>query len=66
MPDLLVGLPIAVCDQLSELRRDYVLRQRVYPRWVRDGKMSAGDAETFQARLLAAIRTIERVAADER
>ena len=45
MADLFGGtLPIDHAAQLEEVRREIAQRQRVYPRWVADGKLAAATA----------------------
>lgn len=57
MPDL---LPITIDDEIACIRREIVMRQRVYPRWVAAGKMKQDTAdreiacmEAVNARLLS-------------
>lgn len=49
---------ISLEDQIAELKREYAIRQRVYPKWVKSGRMTAQEASSHQARLAAAIGTL--------
>jgi hypothetical protein len=55
-PDL---LPITRADILAELRRELRMRERVYPRQVREGKMARATAARQITVLNAAIETLE-------
>lgn len=57
---------IPIADQLSELRREMKQRDRVYPRWIADGRLQQADADLRRARLQAAIETLEGLAAKDR
>jgi hypothetical protein len=52
-PDL---LPITTADMIEELQREIALRQRLYPRWVSEGKLmpekAARQIEILQAIVL--------------
>jgi hypothetical protein len=58
MADLFGGaLPIDHAAQLEEVRRELALREKVYPRWIENGRLSAAMAkrqiETMQAVLVS-------------
>lgn len=36
---------VSIAEQLREIEREIKMREGVYPRWVRDGKISARDAD---------------------
>lgn len=44
-----------VADVVAELRRELAMRQRVYPRWVASGKLTAKDMDRRIALLEEAI-----------
>jgi hypothetical protein len=48
--------------QLAELKREKKMRERVYPHWVSNRKISQKSADYQMLCLDAAIRTLERVA----
>jgi hypothetical protein len=48
-----------VADVVAELRRELAMRQRVYPRWVASGKLTATDMQRRISLLEAAIALIE-------
>jgi hypothetical protein len=48
-----------VADVVAELRRELKMRQRVYPRWVLTGKMTAADMASRIAALEELIALIE-------
>lgn len=48
-----------LAEQLVELHREVRQRERVFPRWVADGRMSQAVANLQMARLRAAIATLE-------
>lgn len=53
----------SLAEQIVELRREMRQRERVYPRWVQDGRMSQAIANLHMARLAAALATLEAVQA---
>lgn len=50
---------IPLSDQIAELKREHALRQRVYPTFIARQSMSQQEADRHQARLSAAITTLE-------
>jgi len=55
MADLFGGtLPIDHAAQLEEVRRELALREKVYPRWIENGRLSA-DAAQRQIVVLKAV-----------
>ena len=46
-------------DQLAELNRERKMRERVYARFIADGKLTADEAHRRNDRLDAAITTLE-------
>ena len=67
MPDLFTtaGVPAAptidLAAQVAEARRELEMRNRLYPRWVESGKMTAERAQRLLALQEAIIATLERV-----
>jgi hypothetical protein len=55
----------SIHQQIEEIDRELRLRRDVYPRWVRQGKMKAGQAEYFLARMTAARVTLQWLADHE-
>lgn len=56
-------MPVAttIPQQLAELRRELATRQRVYPNWVCDNKLSQHTAEHRIQAIIDTIRTLETV-----
>ena len=48
-------------EQISELKRERAMRDRVYPTWVATGKLVQGEAFRRNAALDAAIATLTRM-----
>lgn len=46
-------------ETLIELRRELHQRERVFPRWVADGRLTQADADKRFARLKRAIEIVE-------
>jgi hypothetical protein len=55
-----INLPIA--EALHECQRELQVRQRCYPRWVKEGKLTAFEADERANRLAAACQWLERYA----
>lgn len=55
---------ITETDKLECAERELKMRERVYPRWVADGKMSAGKA-AHEIAAMAAIAADYRIAAEK-
>jgi len=53
--------PASLREQLGELERELKLRERVYPRWVREGRMTEEAGREQCRRLAGAIKTISRL-----
>ena len=53
--------PISIQEQIAEVKRELSLRERVYPRLIAGGKITAQIAERNTARLIAVLRTLELV-----
>ena len=57
---------ITDADKLKEAKRELAMRERVFPRWVEDGKISAGVAAHRIACMEAMVKDYEAVAEKER
>lgn len=55
-------MTIPLRQQVAELRREIAMRESVYPRWVRDGRMKQQEADHRVAAMKAALETVQRVA----
>lgn len=53
-------------DQLAAAQREVKMRERVYPRWVQQGKMTQAKADAELAAMRAICATLEPLAASER
>ena len=58
MPDLLATLPVPLGDQIAEVEREIVLRRRVYPRWIADGRLTERKADAQIATMEAVLATL--------
>lgn len=56
----------SVHDALKELRREQTQRERVFPRWVAEGRLDQREAARRQACLARAIEIVEAEAMKER
>jgi hypothetical protein len=57
-------LPLS--EQIDCVRREIGMRERVYPRWVQNGKMTQRAADLEIARMSAVLMTLESLAQKER
>jgi hypothetical protein len=48
-------------DQINEVKREIAIRQRVYPRWVADGKLTQAKADRQIEVMQAVLATLEPV-----
>ena len=48
-------------EQLDELNRELNVRQRCFDRWVKEGRMTATDAQDRLDRLASAVETVNNV-----
>jgi hypothetical protein len=60
MPDLFDASPVTRHDKLRCIRRELEYRRRVYPRWVRAGKMLQVSADREIATMEAILGDYER------
>jgi hypothetical protein len=65
MPGLFGDLPVVVSlrDQVACVEREIALRERLYPRWVSDGRMTPGKADSEIAGMRAVLETLRSVKA---
>lgn len=59
MTDLLGGMPITRQDMLGCARRELAMRQRAYPRFVQQGRMTADEATRETAIMGAIVQVFE-------
>lgn len=50
---------IPLKDQIECVRRELGMRKRVYPRWIREGRMTHEEADHQMARMEAVLRTLD-------
>lgn len=50
--------------QMAELKREITLRERLYPRWVQDRKLSQATADRQLEAMRSALATLERMASE--
>jgi hypothetical protein len=60
----MIKLVVPIGDQISELKRERAMRKHVYPGLIARDKLAERDAELQNARLQAAIDTLERLKAE--
>ena len=52
-------------EQITEVRRECAMRERVYGSWVLSGKMKLEDSQRQIRRMRAVLATLERLKAEE-
>lgn len=60
--------PDAACSLAAQLQcaqRELAMRQRVYPRWIREDRIAPQKAEREQALMAAIVETLARLCAQE-
>lgn len=55
--------PVSIAQQIEAVEREIGMRNRVYRRWIRDGKMSQTKADHELNAMRAALATLRAVAA---
>lgn len=56
------GTPsVPLAEQIAEIERELKIKQRVYPRWVADGRLSLKESAERIARTAAALDTLKSV-----
>jgi hypothetical protein len=53
-----------LAEQIGELKRELGQRAAVYPKWVRNGRITQAKADAQVARMTAALATLERLYAE--
>ena len=56
---------ITLADEIACIRRELAMRRRVYPNWVKTGRMKAAEADTELARMQAVLTRLETLQAFE-
>lgn len=51
-----------LADQIAAVKREIALRERVYPRWVADRRLTQDKADREIAAMKAVLATLERLA----
>ena len=57
---------ITAADKLACAERELKMRKRVYPRWIEDGRISAGKAAHEIAAMESIVADYQKLAAGER
>jgi hypothetical protein len=57
---------IALGEQIAEAQRELALRRKCYPQWIKSGKLDMEDAYHQLQCMDAIIRTLERLAVEQR
>jgi hypothetical protein len=52
-------MSVSIPDQIKCARRELAMRERVYPRWVQDGRMKQDAADREMAAMAAIVKTLE-------
>ena len=52
-------------DQIKEVQREVALRKRLYPKWIKRGDMTEGQAEYFLEAMAAIVRTLTELDAQQ-
>ena len=64
--DAIVGVMVPIAAQIACAQREYSYRQRLYPRWVADGKLTQAEATHQLQCMYAILTTLQQVARGER
>lgn len=56
-------MEVTLHEQIECVERELRMRQRVYPRWVKQGKMTPEGQQKEMARMAAVLDTLHRVRA---
>lgn len=59
-------MTVPIGEQIACIERELGYRQRVYPRWVADGKMSINKSREELRRMEAVLATLQQIAEGER
>src|SRR5690606_61685 len=52
------SMSVPIRDQIAELKREIRTRERVFPKWVADGRLDAAEAERRVTRMRAALESL--------
>ena len=68
MNDLLADAlpPVSLKDQISCVGREIAMRKRVYPHWIRNGRMKEGAAREEIRRMEAVLATLQNIQGHEK
>ena len=58
---LMGALPIPIAAQIACIEREIAMRERVYPRWVNEGRMKQNKADAELAAMRAVLATLKAV-----
>jgi hypothetical protein len=61
-----VGTVITLEEQIAEARREVALRKKLYPAWIKAGKLDAGEAHSQLQAMQAIVATLRRLDAEQR
>lgn len=59
LPPLTEPIPVTIEDQVKCVEREISMRERVYPRWVADKKLTQATADRELAGMKAVLRTLK-------
>ena len=54
-----------LAEQITEVKRELHMRERVYPKWVTDGRLPQADSDRRLERMRAVLQTLTGLKADE-
>ena len=57
---------ITLDEQIAEAQRELALRRKLYPAWVKSGKLDAGEAYHQLQAMQAIVRTLQRLDKEQR
>jgi hypothetical protein len=57
---------ITLDEQMAEVQRELTLRKKCYPQWVKAGKLDPGEATHQMQCLVAVLKTLMRLDAEQR
>jgi hypothetical protein len=52
-------MTVSIVAQIAEVDREIVMREKVYPQWVKANKMHQGEADFHLGRMRAVLRTLK-------
>jgi hypothetical protein len=57
----MMNVTVPLSDQIKCAKREVAMRERAFPKWVRDGRMKADAAEHELAAMRAIVATLESI-----